>query len=112
MADIEMYKNFADYPNATGIYKILYPVRDAIPIMNPFFVILIGFFLVATVGSYYTYIGLTGRARLFNCLLASSFSTFVISIFFSLGELVTPYSVLFFIGVTIISLALAIFYKW
>ena len=105
------YKTLTDYPNASGIYKILYPVRDSIPIINPFFVILVGFLLVATVSSYNVYISLTGRARFFNCLLASSFATFIVSIFFSLGQLVTPYIVLTFIGITIISLALAIFYK-
>lgn len=111
MADIALYKTYADYPEATGAYKILYPLRDAVPIMNPFFVILMGFMLVATVGSYYTYIALTGRAKLFNCLLASSFATFIISIFFSLGRLVSPYVVLTFIAITIINLALTIWYK-
>lgn len=107
----QQYNTLTDYPNATGIYKILYPVRDSIPIINPFFVILVGFLLVATVSSYNVYLSQTGRARFFNCLLASSFTTFIISVFFSLGQLVTPYVVLTFIGTTIISLTLAIFYR-
>ncbi len=111
MPDITLYQNYQDYPNASGVYKILYPLRDSITIINPFFVILMGFLLVATTGSYYTYLALTGKERFFNCLLASSFATFMISIFFSLGELVTPYHVLTFIGITIISLSLAIFYR-
>ncbi len=105
-----LYKNYADYPNASGVYKILYPLRDSMP-MNPFFIILMGFLLVAMTGSYYTYLSLTGKERFFNCLLASSFATFIISIFFSLGELITPFHVLIFIGITIISLSLVIFYR-
>ena len=105
------YNTYADYPNASGIYKILYPVRDSIPIVNPFFIILFGFLLVATVSSYNVYISLTGRARFFNCLLASSFATFIVSIFFAMGRLVDAYTPLLFIGITVISLALAIFYK-
>ena len=111
MVNIDMYKTYLDYDNTTGIYRILYPVRDAIPVVNPYFVILIGFLLVATVSSYYTYIGLTGRSRLLNSLLASCFATAVISIFFAMAELIGPYGVLTFIGLTVISLALVIFYK-
>lgn len=111
MVDIVKYKTVTDYPNATGIYKILYPVRDSIPIINPYFVILIGLMLVLTIASYFSFIGLTGKSRLFNSLLASSFVTFIVSIFFALPALITPLSVLFFIGITIISLALLIFYR-
>ena len=111
MVDIVKYKTYADYDNVTGIYKILYPVRDAITIINPYFVSLFGFMLVLIIASYFSSIGLTGRSRLFNSVLASSFVTFVISIFFALAGLITPYSVLFFIAVTILSLGLIIFYK-
>ena len=111
MVTITPYKTFADYPDADGFYKILYPVRDAISVMNPFFVILMGFLLVATTASYYTYALFTGRDRFFNCLLASSFGTFMVSIFFAMGELVNPYTPLLFISTTIISLSLAIFYR-
>lgn len=111
MANVSLYKNFADYPNASGVYKILYPVRDAVPVINPYFVILIGFLLVATTGSYYTYFSLSGRSRLFISLLAASFCTTIISYFFSLGNLISPYGVLTFIAITILSLVLTIFYK-
>lgn len=111
MATIGKYNTYLDYENASGVYKILYPVRDSITIMNPFFVILMGFFLVAMVGSYYTYIALSGRARFFNCMLASGFATFVVSVFFAMGELIGPYTPLTFAAITIVSLSLAIFYK-
>lgn len=110
MADIPMYKTYLDYSNTTGIYRILYPVRDAI-IINPYFVILFGFLLVATVASYYTYFGLSGRSRLLNSLLASSFATTVISILFAMAELIDPYGVMMFIGITVISFVMVIFYR-
>ena len=111
MVNIPMYKTYLDYPNNSGIYRILYPVRDSIPIFNPYFAILIGFLLVGTVASYYTYFGLSGRGSFWNSLLASCFSTTVISIFFALARLVDPYSVLTLIALTVISFAIVIFYK-
>ncbi len=111
MATIEMYKTFADYPNQTGINQIAYPVRDAILIVNPYFVVLIGILMVLTVGSYYAFASFVGRTRFFNSLLAASFSTSVISVFFSLAGWVTPIHVLTLIGLTVMSFALVIFYK-
>lgn len=111
MTEIPMYKTYTDYPNQTGINQIAYPLRDAILIINPFFVILFGIFSVLTVASYYSFATFTGRTRFFNSLLASSFATTVISFFFSLAGWVTPYHVLTFIGITVISFILVIFYK-
>ena len=111
MVTIDRYKTYVDYPEANGFYKILYPLRDAISVINPFFVVLFGFMIMLTVSSYFAYISLTGKERFFNCLIASSFSTFIISIFFSLGELVSPYVVLFFIGTTVLTFILSIYYK-
>jgi hypothetical protein len=111
MVNIPMYKTYLDYPNNSGIYRILYPVRDSIPAINPYFVILIGFLLVATISSYYTYFGLSGRGRFWNSLLASCFATTVVSILFSLAQLINPYAVLTFIALTVISFAIVIFYK-
>ena len=111
MVDIVKYKTFADYPNQTGFNQIAYPLRDAITIINPFFVILFGLFTVLTVGSYFAFANFIGRTRFFNSLLAASFCTTVVSFFFSLVGWVTPYHVLTFIGITVISFILTIFYK-
>lgn len=111
MVDLPMYKTYLDYGNQTGIYRILYPVRDATTIINPFFAILIGFLMVALAGSYYSEITLIGKSRFFNSFLAASFSTFVVSVFFAMAELVNALIPLTFIGLTILSLALVIFYK-
>jgi len=111
MPDIVQYKTYLDYPNQTGFNQIAYPLRDAIQIINPFFIILFGLFAVLTVGSYYAFASFVGRTRLFNSMLAASFSTTVVSFFFSLAGWVTPYHVLTFIGITVISFILVIFYK-
>lgn len=111
MANIEMYKTYLDYPNQTGINQIAYPLRDAIQIINPFFVILFGLLSVLTIGSYYAFAAFIGRTRFFNSLLAASFATTVISYFFSLAGWITPYHVLTFIGITVISFIMTIFYK-
>jgi len=108
---VEMYKTYLDYPNQTGINQIFYPVRDAIQIINPYFVVLFGIFAILTIGSYYAFAAFIGRTRFFNSLLAAAFSTTVISYFFSLAGWVTPYHVLTFIGITVISFIMAIFYK-
>ena len=100
-----------DYPNQSGINQIVYPVRDAIPIANPFFIILIGIFFVLTVGSYYAFASFIGRTRFFNSVLAASFATTVISFYFSLAGWVSPLHVLTFIGITVLSFMLTIFYK-
>jgi ABC-type multidrug transport system permease subunit len=111
MVNIPLYKTYLDYPNESGLNQIMYPLRDSIAIINPFFVILFGIFTVLTVSSYYAFATFTGRTRFFNSLLASSFSTTVVSFFFSLAGWVTPYHVLTFIGITVISFILTIFYR-
>ncbi len=111
MVDIQKYKTLADYPNQTGINQIAYPLRDAILIVNPFFVILFGILLILTVGSYYSFASFSGRTRLFNSLLAASFSTTVVSFFFSLAGWITPLHVLTFIAITIVSYITTIFYR-
>lgn len=111
MTDIAMYKTYTDYPNETGFNQVAYPLRDAILVINPFFVILFGIFSVLTVASYYSFAAFTGRTRFFNSLLASSFVTTIVSFFFSLAGWITPYHVLTFIGITVISFILVIFYK-
>ena len=108
---VNFYKTLADYPNQTGINQIAYPLRDAIPLFNPFFAILLGFFALVTISSFYVSASFTGKVRFFNSLVVSSFVTFIVAIFFSLGGLVTPYAVMFFISMTAISFALLIFYK-
>lgn len=111
MVDIVKYKTFINYPNQTGFNQIAYPVRDAILIVNPFFVILFGVLAVLTIGSYYAFAAFIGRTRFFNSLLASSFATTVVSFFFSLAGWITPYHVLTFIGITVISFIMTIFYR-
>ena len=111
MANIPMYNTINDYPNVSDVNKILYAVRDSIPFFNPFFIILFGTFLVFTIASYYAQIKMIGNQRFFNSLLAGSFSTFLISMFFSFLELITPFHVMIFIAITVIALALASFYR-
>lgn len=111
MVNLTLYKTLSDYPNETGINQIAYPLRDSIIIANPFFIILMGLFFVLTVASYYSFVAWTGKERYFNSILASSFVTTIISMFFSLQGLINPYGVLTFIAITIISLALVIFYR-
>ena len=111
MSELTLYKTYLEYGNETGIYRILYPVRDAITIINPYFVILLGFLAVAWGGSYYAEISLIGKSRFFNSFLAASFGTFVISVFFAMAELVTPLVPLTFIGLTVLAFAIVIFYK-
>lgn len=111
MTDIVKYKSFIDYPESSGVYRILYPIRDSIVALNPFFVILLGFMLIATTASYFASITISGKSRLFNSLLAASFSTFVISIFFVIPSLITVYHVLFFLGFTVLSFGLVIHYR-
>ena len=111
MVNLTLYKTLKDYPNETGINQIAYPLRDSIIVANPFFIMLFGLFLVLTVASYYSFVAFSGRERYFNSLLASSFATTVISMFFSLAGLIDPYGVLTFIVITVVSLALVIFYR-
>ena len=111
MVEIELYKTYADYTNQSGFNQIAYPLRDAILIMNPFFVMLFGLFAILTVGSYYSFASFVGRTRFFNSVLASSFSTFVVSIFFALAGWITPYHTLTFIGITVLTFIITIFYK-
>lgn len=106
-----LYPTYSDYPNATGFNQIVYPLRDSILIVNPLFVILMTLMIILTVSSYYTLSQFTGRTRYFNSLLASSFVTFIVSVFFSLAGWITPYHVLTFIGITILSYILTVFYK-
>ncbi len=108
---IAKYNTIADYPNQSGFNQIAYPVRDAITIINPFFALLFLVLIVFTVGGYFSSTALTGKTRFLNSLLASSFSVFVISVFFSLAEWITPYHVLTFIGITVIAYIAATFYK-
>ncbi len=108
---MDMYNTYLNYPNQSGINQIVYPLRDAIIIINPFFVILFGIFAILSVGSYYAFAAFIGRTRFFNSLLAAAFSTTVISFIFSLAGWVTPYHVLTFIGITVISFIMTIFYK-
>jgi hypothetical protein len=111
MATVAKYKTLTDYPSEQGFNQLLYPVRDALAFINPYFVILMGIWMVFTVAGYYNYVALSGKTRIFNSLLASSFSVMVLSMFFALGELVSPYVVLTFIGITAVSFALVQFYK-
>ena len=108
---VDLYNTYADYPNETGINQITYPLRDAILIINPFFVVLFGIFAVLTVASYYAFATFTGRTRFFNSLLASSFSTTVVSFLFALAGWITPYHTLTFIAITTLSLIALIFYR-
>jgi hypothetical protein len=111
MVDIVKYKTYLDYPNQSGINQIAYPLRDSIQVINPFFVVLFGLFAILTVGSYYAFASFVGRTRFFNSILAASFSTTIVSYFFSLAGWITPYHVLTFVGITVVSFMLAIFYK-
>ena len=108
---VELYKTYADYPNQEGINQIAYPLRDAIIIANPFFVMLFGLLLILTVASYFAFVSFAGKTRFFISLLTSSFVVTIISYFFSLAGWITPYHVLTFIGITVTAFALTIFYK-
>jgi len=108
---VDLLKTYTSYPNESGINQIAYPLRDAITIVNPFFVILFGIFSVLTIASYYSYVSFTGKTRFFNSILTSSFATTVISFFFSLAGWITPYHVLTFIAITVLAYIITIFYK-
>jgi hypothetical protein len=108
---IDKYPTYADYPNQTGFNQIVYPIRDSIIIINPFFIILFGLLLILTVSSYYIYNSLSGKTRIFNSILASSFVTTVISFFFALAGWIDTSHVLTFIGITIVSIFMVIFYR-
>ena len=111
MVDVALYKTYADYPNSTGVIRIAYALKDAVPLFNPFFAILLGFYAVITIASYYTYTTYSGKTRFFNSLTVAGFVTFIVSMFFALAGFISPYGVLFFIAVTTLSFALLIFYK-
>lgn len=111
MANISLYKTYTNYSSEQGFNQLAYPVRDAITVINPFFVMLVGVLVAFWAGSYYAFTRLSGKTRIFGSLLASSFSITVISFFFSWAEWITPYHVLTFIGITVLSLILTIFYK-
>lgn len=111
MPNITMYKTLSDYPNQTGFNQIAYPLRDSILIMNPFFAVLFILLIILTVSSYYAFTAFSGRTRFFNSLLASSFATFTVSVFFSLAGLVTPFHTLTFIGITVLTYIITVFYK-
>ena len=108
---INLYNTSLNYPNQSGINQIAYPLRDAIVLINPFFAILFGILAVLTISSYYTYVAFTGKTRFFNCLLASAFSTTVISFFFSILDWMTPIHVLLFVGITALAYIATVFYK-
>lgn len=110
--NITRYKTFSDY-NGTSVSMVqfLMPLRDAVQIINPYFVILFGLLIVLTTASYFTYNLLTGKTRFFNSLLASSFAVFVISVFLSFTALITPYHTLMFLGITVLSYILVTFYR-
>lgn len=108
---IPRYNTYTSYPNESGFNQIAYPIRDAIPIINPFLVMLFGIFFVLSVSSYYVFTNFSGKARYFNSILSASFATTVISVFLALAGWITPYGVLIFITITVISFALVIFYK-
>ena len=111
MTTIPKYNTYVDYPNQTGFNQIAYPLRDAILIINPFFVVLFGLFSVLTVASYYTFVSFVGRTRLFNSMLAAAFSTTIVSFFFSLAGWITPLHVMTWIAITILLYITAIFYR-
>jgi len=62
---MDMYNTYLNYPNQSGINQIVYPLRDAIIIINPFFVILFGIFAILSVGSYYAFAAFIGRTSFF-----------------------------------------------
>lgn len=111
---IEKYKTIADFRsagNVSDVNSLLYSVRDSIPFFNPYFIILFGIFMVFTISSYYAQIKIIGNQKFFNSMLAGGFSTFLIAMLFSLVELVTPLHVFTFIGISLIALILASFYR-
>jgi len=111
---IAKYKTIADFRlegNVSDVNSLLYSVRDSIPFFNPFFIILFGIFLVFTISSYYAQIKIIGNQKFFNSMLAGGFSTFLISMLFSLVELVTPLHVFTFIAISLIAFILASFYR-
>lgn len=111
MVDIPKYKTIADYTNVSDVDKLMNAVKDSTPYFNPFFIILFGVFLALAISSYYSQIKLVGNQRFFNSVLASAFGTFIVSILFSLMELITPFHVMMFIAISLIGLALASFYR-
>lgn len=109
---IAKYKTLVDYQaNASDVNSMLYAVRDSVPFFNPFFIILFGVFMVFTIASYYQQIKIIGNQKFFNSMMAGSFGTFLIAMLFSFAELVTVLHVMMFIGISLISLILASFYR-
>jgi len=111
MPTIDKYKTIADYTNVSDVNKMLNAVNDSVTFFSPFFVILFGIFLAFMTASYYSQIKLLGNQRFFNSMLAASFTTFLVSILFSLLGLITPLHVMTFIAISVISLALCAFYR-
>ena len=112
MVAIPMYRTINDYgDNISDVNKYLYAIRDSTIVYNPYFLILFGIFVVFTVSSYYAQIKLLGNQRFFNSFLAGSFSTFLVSIFFAMGEYINILDMMFFIAVSGIAFALCWFYR-
>lgn len=107
----QLFKTAGDYPNATGINKVLYSLRDAIPFFNPFAAILFIVMLTLTSGFYYAFVNMSGKERFFNALLASNFITFMASVFLVAGDYVSPYVALTFIGTTVMAWLAVTFYR-
>lgn len=113
MVEIEKYNTITSvvYENVSDVDKLFFSVRDAIPFLNPFFIMLFGVFLALSFASYYVQLRLVGNQRFFNSLIAGSFGTFLISILFSLMELISPLHVMIFIVISVIAYTLATLYR-
>lgn len=108
---VNLYNTAADYPNATGFLKILYPLKDAILVVNPFFFILHVVLIVLSISSYYLFTNMTGRTKYLASINASAFITFIVSVFFALADLISAYQVLYFLAILAMAFAFLIFYK-
>ena len=111
MPEVSLYKTAADYPDANGFLKIMYPLKDAILLVNPFVVLIFGILFVLSMGSYFTFNNMTGKTRFLAAFAAGSFIAFIVSTLFALANLITPYDVIYFIAFLGVATALLIYYK-
>lgn len=93
------YKTIADYPNSDGMMPFLYSIRDSIPFA--FESILLTIFLILLGGQYFITKSKTGKGKILQNLVTSSFVMIPLSSLLALARLITFKSVLFWAFCTI-----------
>lgn len=76
------YETIDAYNTSEGMHQIFYYIAETVPGFMP--LVLISFWLVATLGSFFAEKRLTGRGNIPNSAAAGSYATAVVTIMFSL----------------------------